>query len=427
MVASSQDPRGAAGSPASARPFGPRGCGGARSRRARRRRRSGPAPSRGAARRGRAPPPPRHRGAPSRPRASRRDGAAARRARQASRGARRRVRSRPRRPRARPPARAPPPTPRSARRSRARSRARPPRSRARRTLPCARPTRSDRRGSPEAPPPARGPESPRPRRRRRAGPVSPRTRARSASRERERATRRSGAGPSSATPGRARAGRARARDARGARPRSTLVGDERRDDHGAIGLLALAERLEAGAVLEPVVDDLPFRWAHRLKLDLLAGLERPLGGAVGLALDRLATALAVAGGVHEHPLAIPAPAEGGAIAEKLHRVDRLRPAADQKPDVLALDPRQDLLRPLVDLDLGGQVERLDHLLEQGHDALPRLARKRLRAHRLFFRLRGGGGGGLAATASSGVGGVGDGIILCTTTCWPSDQTLVAIQ
>ena len=43
---------------------------------------------------------------------------------------------------------------------------------------------------------------------------------------------------------------------------------------------------------------------HRLELDLLARLQRPLGGAVGLALDRLLAALAVAGGVDDHPLSL---------------------------------------------------------------------------------------------------------------------------
>ena len=84
--------------------------------------------------------------------------------------------------------------------------------------------------------------------------------------------------------------------------------------------------------------------AHRLELDLLAGLERPLGGAVGLALDHLAAALAVAGGVDPDALAVAAPAEGGPVADQLHGVDRLAAAADQQAEVLAVDPCRDLVR-----------------------------------------------------------------------------------
>src|SRR5690606_31197351 len=75
-----------------------------------------------------------------------------------------------------------------------------------------------------------------------------------------------------------------------------LVREERRDDHAAVGLVALAEGLQAGPVLEVVVDHLALGRRHRLELDLAAGLQRPLGGALGLAHHLLAAPVAVAGG-----------------------------------------------------------------------------------------------------------------------------------
>ena len=85
----------------------------------------------------------------------------------------------------------------------------------------------------------------------------------------------------------------------------------------------------SGALGEVVVDDLALGRRHRLELDLLAGLERTLGGAVGLALEQLAAALAVAGGVDDHALAVDRAALGRAVADELDRVDRLAAAADQ--------------------------------------------------------------------------------------------------
>ena len=80
--------------------------------------------------------------------------------------------------------------------------------------------------------------------------------------------------------------------------------------------------------------------------------ERPLGGPVGLALDRLLASLPVAGGVDHHALAFLKAPEGGPVTEQLHRVDRLAAAPDQQTDVIALDPADDLLGVLLDLHLG---------------------------------------------------------------------------
>ena len=119
---------------------------------------------------------------------------------------------------------------------------------------------------------------------------------------------------------------------------------------------------------------------HRLELDLLAGLERALGGAVGLALDRLAAALAVAGGVDRDALAVAAAAEGDPVAEQLDRVDRLPAAADQhargpRPRCAPRSrPRARRRRPR------RQVERVDDLVEHGLDPLDRVLGEKLLAH-----------------------------------------------
>ena len=84
-------------------------------------------------------------------------------------------------------------------------------------------------------------------------------------------------------------------------------------------------------------------------------------------LERLAAPLAVAGGVDGDPLALALAAEGGAVAEQLQGVERLAAAADQDAEVvaLALDPAEDPLLVLLDLDLGVEVEGVGDLLEHG--------------------------------------------------------------
>ena len=125
------------------------------------------------------------------------------------------------------------------------------------------------------------------------------------------------------------------------------------------------------------MDDAALARGHRLELDLLARLQRPLGGAIGLALDRFLAALPVAGGVHDHALSLLEPTECGPVAEQLHRVDRLAAAPDQQAHVLSLDAADDLLRVLVDLDLGLDLERVDDPLEDRPHTLGRLVRQSL--------------------------------------------------
>ena len=305
----------------------------------------------------RARPPRRRRAGPSRRPASRPRAAAARRARRASPGGRRRGRSRRRRPRGR--------RPRACSSERAlttRTFSIPARVAASRmkshlratdsirsTRACGQRDREDEPGKPGA-----GADvGDRPRRVR-----APRPRVRSASRRRAPARPRAGRGPSSGERGSAasssstRSSFARASARRAGR--SALLGP----------LVVVAARSRSGATITQRSGSSPSlkvstpvrsaRWSwttlrsvgrHRLELDLAAGLERPLGGAVGLVLELLAAPLAIARGVDDHALAVGRPALRRAVADELHGVDRLAAAADQPADVLAVDRAGDL--PLV--------------------------------------------------------------------------------
>src|SRR5688572_28394082 len=134
--------------------------------------------------------------------------------------------------------------------------------------------------------------------------MSARDRAPSSARTSRRRAPRRGA-PATSAPGPGGRAGARGRERRLRRsPRSLRAGDERSDDHEAIGLVALAVGLDPGAVLEPVVDDTALLRRHRLEVHRAASLDRPVGGLVGLALELLALALAVAGRVDLDALAV---------------------------------------------------------------------------------------------------------------------------
>ena len=223
----------------------------------------------------------------------------------------------------------------------------------------------------------------RPRRRSAARRAAPRPRGRSASRRRGRATRAPGRARRSAPCGRRPAARGPSRSAArawsdswtaalGLGAQSLSSGATITQRSGSSPSLKVST---PGAILEVLVDDATLARGHRLELDLLARLQRPLGGAIGLALDRLLASLPVAGGVHDHPLSLLEPAERGPVAEQLHRVDRLAAAPDQQAHVLAVDAADDLLGVLVDLDLRLDVQRVDDPLEDRPHALGRLGRQ----------------------------------------------------
>ena len=118
------------------------------------------------------------------------------------------------------------------------------------------------------------------------------------------------------------------------------------------------------------MDDAALLGAHRVHLDDVVAAQRLLGGAVGAALEGLAAALAVAGGVDDDPLALAQAAEGGLVAEQLQGVDRLAAFADQEAVVvLALDVTGIRLVVLLDADLAVEVELVEDALDELRDAL----------------------------------------------------------
>src|SRR5690349_17428231 len=163
--------------------------------------------------------------------------------------------------------------------------------------------------------------------------------------------------------GRGRSAAAAARSRPAPRSGRSSLGQERRDDHAATGLVALAVGLDPGAIFQPFVDDPPFLRAHRIHLDDAVVAERLVGGPIGPALERLAAALAVAGSVDDHALALAQAAEGGLVAEQLQGIDRLPSFADQEAVVvLALDGQQDAVVVLLDHDLAVEIELVEDAL-----------------------------------------------------------------
>ena len=146
--------------------------------------------------------------------------------------------------------------------------------------------------------------------------------------------------------------------------------DERRDDHAAVGLVALAVGLDPGAAFQPFVDDAALLGAHRVHLDDPIVGQRLLGGAIGAALERLAAPVAVARGVDDHAFAVAQAAESGLVAEQLQGIDRLAPFADQEAVVLlADDGHDDPIVVLLDLHVAVEVELIEHSLDQLAGAL----------------------------------------------------------
>ena len=155
--------------------------------------------------------------------------------------------------------------------------------------------------------------------------------------------------------------------------RSRAAGRRRRDDEPPVGLVALAVGLDVRALAQVGVHDLALERAHRLELDRAAVAQGVGHGAVGLALEGVLAPLAVARGVDHDPAAVVAvAAQGDPHRQVLERVDRGPVLADQQPEVLALDRGPQLLVGLGDLDLGLQVQLVDHPLDHVAQARGRL-------------------------------------------------------
>src|SRR4051794_33243501 len=172
-------------------------------------------------------------------------------------------------------------------------------------------------------------------------------------------------------------------------------GAQRRDHEPALGLVALAVRLDVRAVRQVGMHRLALGGAHRLELDRTAVAEGLRGSAIGLALERLLAALAVTRRVDDDALALVAIMEGRAPRKVLQRVDRLAVAPDQPAHLVGpLDRGANLIVGLGHLDGGVEPKRLDDAADHLPDALDRLLRDlthRRRPERFFFLRRPGGG------------------------------------
>ena len=82
-------------------------------------------------------------------------------------------------------------------------------------------------------------------------------------------------------------------------------------------------------------------------------------------MQRLLAARPIARGVDDHPQALTllAPA-GDPRREVLHGIDRLAVAADEQPEILAVERAGQRLPAALDVDLGVQAERVDELLQE---------------------------------------------------------------
>ena len=128
-------------------------------------------------------------------------------------------------------------------------------------------------------------------------------------------------------------------------------------------LVAFAVRLNAGPILEVLVDDAALLRTHRIQLDALAATQRLLGSPVGPSGQGFAAPLAVAGSVDDDPLALTHAAESRLVGEQLQRVDGLAALADQQPViVVALNGGSDAVVLHPNLDLTTEVKLIENAL-----------------------------------------------------------------
>src|SRR6185503_7597985 len=105
-------------------------------------------------------------------------------------------------------------------------------------------------------------------------------------------------------------------------------------DQMPVGLSALGVGLDVVAILEVLVHDLALVRAHRVERGRAAVADGIGRGLLSLAFERLATAVAVAGGVDLDAGGRRAALGSDLEGEVLDRVDRLAVAADEKPEVV---------------------------------------------------------------------------------------------
>src|SRR4051794_9863822 len=171
----------------------------------------------------------------------------------------------------------------------------------------------------------------------------------------------------------------------------------------ALGLVALAVRLDPAALAQVLVDELALAGRHRVERHRPPVALGVHGGLVGLLLEGLAATGAVALRVdHDAPARRLHVGEQDPLRQVLHRVDRLPVAADEEPEVVALERRGHRLLGRLEVDVGSKAHALRELLEEldQHRVLPLDVHPyRLRPERLRLR-RGGGGGAFVVRAVS---------------------------
>jgi hypothetical protein len=138
-------------------------------------------------------------------------------------------------------------------------------------------------------------------------------------------------------------------------------------------LVAFAECLDAGPLLEVLVDDSPLLGAHRIQLNVLAAAKRLLGGPIGPRCQRFATALAVARSVDHNPLALAHPAKGCLVGKQLQGIDRLPAFPNQQAViVIATNGSSNPVVLLANLDLAIEVKLIENALNNLSNPLRRL-------------------------------------------------------
>src|SRR2546423_5544562 len=147
----------------------------------------------------------------------------------------------------------------------------------------------------------------------------------------------------------------------------------REHDDEAVRLRALAGRLDARIVLQPLVDDLPLDGGHGLEGDALAAPRGAVGASGRKIVQHDAAALPVAGGVDDHVLLeVREAAADDRVGEVLDRVDRLAMPADQDAELTGGARRGDRLLLLLDLDAAADAERTADAVEHRPDPCSRL-------------------------------------------------------
>ncbi len=129
-------------------------------------------------------------------------------------------------------------------------------------------------------------------------------------------------------------------------------------------LVTFAISLDAGPLLEVLVDDAALLRAHRIQLDALAAAQCLLGSPIGPRRQGFAATLAVTGRVDNNPLALAHPAEGRLVGKQLQRIDRLPALTNQQTVIVVTGNGScDAVVLLPNLDLTVEVKLIENALD----------------------------------------------------------------